>query len=626
MNMILIPRTCVNSLILALALLAAVGLPQTHAASKKHPNVVLILADDLGWSDLSCHGGNTPTPHIDRFINKGVELGNFMVTPLCSPTRAALMTGRYPARLGLAPFVINPKVTVNLPREEVTLGEAFQSAGYATACIGKWHLGETISPNQQGFHYYQGNLSGGVDYFTQDHMGHGEHDWFENGKPYKAKGYTTDIIADKAVQYIKDSGPKPFFLYLPFTAVHTPIQASQKYLRQVPEYITNQPQRTYSAMIIALDQAVFKILKAIEHKTIVEDTIVVFTSDNGATPTGCNLPFRGGKHTVYQGGVHVPAAISWPGHIKGLRLVNSLITIQDLYPTLLKLAGVKRPPGPPLDSHDVSRAILNDEPTTREAYYWTWFFCDAIRTKEWKLLRYWNRLELYDMKNDIGESKNLADKKPETAGRLVKELDKWHKAINCYPSHVPMKFDKPIKPRPSGDVLEIRVKRNAVEEDSFMWLSFFASASIHLSAGDWIEYDMLIPQGAATKGYLIDETLDPKDPRPFWRVDAVDQYGNFQDYAVGFPQAHGQWAHRTIGLGNNAPFKFGHVRVAFNGKEKADYLIYLDNVLFHRGDGSTIELYRNGEPKRKEIWKTDAYPVVNLKSVPLANVEKKLVK
>jgi len=608
----------------AFMLSAGNNIQEIQAAPKKHPNVVVILADDLGFSDISCHGGNTPTPNTDNFINQGVELGNFMVTPLCSPTRAGLMTGRYPARLNIAPFVINPKVKINLAREEVTLAEAFKSAGYKTACIGKWHLGETISPNEQGFDYYQGNLSGGVDYFTQAHMGHGEHDWFENGKPCKPNKYTTDVIADRAVQYIKKSGPKPFFLYLPFTAIHTPIQASEKYLKRVPEYITDDTKRTYSAMIIALDNAVGKIIKALDNKGITNDTIVVFASDNGATPDGVNLPFRGGKHTVYQGGVHVPAAVSWPGHIKGLRLVDKLITIEDLYPTLLKLTGVKRPKGPPLDGYDVSETIIKNAPSPRQAYCWIWFYCDAILMGDWKLIRRWNELELYNLKNDIGETRNLADEKPDTADMLVDKLDAWHKSVNSYPSHVPVRLDKPAEAKPSGDVIEIRVGRTEVPEDELLWMGLIALHDTHTSCGDLLEYDVFIPEGSATTGYFIDQTVNPKDPRPFWRNDAVDQYGNHQDRSADCPQAHGKWARRVIGLGNSAPMKFGHFRVAFHGKQKADYLIYLDNIMYRRGDGTTIEIYRDGKPKRREIWKTDAYPEISLKSVPLDKVKKHL--
>ncbi|UCD28415.1 MAG: sulfatase-like hydrolase/transferase, partial [Planctomycetota bacterium] len=474
--------------------------------------------------------------------------------------------------------------------------------------------------------YYQGNLSGGVDYFTQAHMGHGEHDWFENGKAVKHNRYTTDIIADRAVKYIKDSGPQSFFLYLPFTAVHTPIQATKKYLRRVPSYITDEEKRTYSAMIIALDDAVGKILKAIDDQGITDDTLVVFTSDNGATPTGVNLPFRGGKHTVYQGGVHVPTAIRWPGRIKGMRLINSLIAAEDLYPTLLKLANVTRPPGPPLDGKDVSEVILKNAPTPRHAYYWIWHKCDAMRTEDWKLIRKPNELELYNLRTDIGESKNLASEKPEIAAKLVEKLNAWEESINCHPSHVPFRTKKLIKPDPQDDVIEISATRNVLEEDSFMWLSIAALPGVHLSYGDYLEYDVFIPQGAANTGYVIDETVNPKDPRPFWRVEAVDNYGNYQDYPVGFPQANGQWAHRIIGLGSNAPIKFGHFRIAFRGKEKTDYLIYLDNIIYHRGDGKIVELYRDGEPGRREIWKNENYPAVKIRKVPLAKVKKNLPK
>ena len=352
---------------------------QALRAEEPRPNVVVILADDLGWGDLSCHGGTTPTPSLDRLFQEGVELRTMLVTPLCSPTRASLLTGRHPARTGIGPFVINPDTSAHLKPEETTLAEAFKAAGYATAGFGKWHLGNKPTPHEQGFDLFCGCAGAAVDYFNRHRQRDDRLDWKLNGEPLEEQGYTTDLIRDRAVKYL-ESCRQPFFLYVPFTAVHNPQQAAETYLQRVPKTITDPAQRTYAAMVIALDDGVGGILQALQTRGLAENTIVFFASDNGGTPTGNNKPLRGGKHTLYEGGVRSPSVMRWPARLEDGRQTQAMLTIEDVYPTLLSLASVTRPKGLPLDGRDFSDVLLKNAVSPRDTQYWFFLNCDSIRT------------------------------------------------------------------------------------------------------------------------------------------------------------------------------------------------------------------------------------------------------
>lgn len=318
------------------------GLLLALAAAAAPPNIVLIVSDDQGWNDVSFHGGEIRTPNIDRIAKEGVELDRFYVCPVCTPTRAGMLTGRYPIRFGMQRAVCRPFLEVGLPPEETTIPEMLALAGYsARAAIGKWHVGhafERFHPLNQGFSFFYGHYNGNIDYFT--HEREGQLDWHRNLYASRDKGYTTDLIADEAVRFIQNhSGDGPFFLYVPFNAPHTPLQVPDKW-RDLYASIADEDRRTYAGMIAAMDDGIGRILNALDESQLSANTLVWFTSDNGGARIGDNTPLRAGKGTVYEGGIRVAAAVRWPNGLSGGgRKVTWPISYIDVLPTLQRLAG-----------------------------------------------------------------------------------------------------------------------------------------------------------------------------------------------------------------------------------------------------------------------------------------------
>jgi len=586
----------------------------------KRPNFVFILADDLGWGDISCHGGPTPTPHIDGLMDTGVQLVTFLVTPVCSPTRAALLTGQNPVRVGIAPMTVNMDKGGGLRAEDTTLAKAFGANGYATACVGKWHLGKDPPPNGQGFDLFYGCLGAAVDYLNRTRKRDGTLDWQENEQPLDEKGYTTNLIRDRAVRYINGRHSRPFFLYVPFTAVHNPQQASKPYLDRVPDGITDSGKRTYAAMTIALDDAVGAILQALQEQRLAKNTVVVFASDNGATRMGSNLPFRGGKHTLYEGGVHSPAVVRWPTRLKGGRHVDALLTMEDMYPTLLAMAGVAVPEPDMLDGMDFLPLLLEEASFPRRHHCWIWRDCDAIRTERWKLLRFVDHRELYDLKSDPSEAKNVSTRHPEIVADLDAKLSAWEASVPCFPSHVPVKLPAPARAEPRGDVLEVRAERTAAGERDPLYV-LVTRSDVLTQPGDRLEYDMLIATDSARRGFFVDMTNKAGGAAPFGPAKAVDQYGIWQRPDKGFPQAEGRWAKRVIGQAGRCPATLGAFRVGLVGSCAARYRFYLDNVIVRRANGDIIELYRDGPLKLRSVSKSKAYSDVSVRVMPLTRVD-----
>ena len=342
------------------ALLTAVA-PVPAAEPAKKPNVVFILADDLGRNDCGFMGGTEiKTPQIDKLAAAGAKLDAFYVQPVCSPTRAAFMTGRYPMRHGLQVGVVRPWAQYGLPLDERTLPQALKEAGYATAICGKWHLGHfdlAYLPTQRGFDHQYGHYNGALDYFT--HIRDGGFDWHRDDKVCRDEGYSTQLIAKEAVKFVEETaGKKPFFLYVPFNAVHAPHQVPDKYLAAYPK-LTGE-RKKYAGMLAAMDEAVGQIVAAVEKAGVRGDTLFVFSSDNGGPQPGVvtdNGKFRAGKATLYEGGVRVAACVTWDGKIKAGSTVTEPLHVVDLYPTLVKLTGARpnrnsrstaRTPGPRL--------------------------------------------------------------------------------------------------------------------------------------------------------------------------------------------------------------------------------------------------------------------------------------
>lgn len=424
----------------AAAALGCFALPQPALAAGK-PNILYIVADDLGWKDVGFHGcSDIQTPNLDKLAAGGARLEQFYAQAMCTPTRAALMTGRYPLRYGLQTIVIPSKGTYGLATDERTLPEVLKDAGYRTAMVGKWHLGHADQkywPRQRGFDYHYGAVLGEIDYFT--HSAHDVLDWQRDNKPVREEGYVTQLLGADAVKLIGEhDGTAPLFLYLAFTAPHAPYQAPPEYLERYRS-IADETRRAYAGQIACMDDEIGKVLAALERKKLRENTLIVFHGDNGGTRdasmTGeskvktvpCdNGPLKAGKGTLYEGGTRVPALANWPGHIVAGE-VKSLIHVVDMLPTLAQLAGASTAKCKPLDGRDVWPAIAEGKPSGRtELVYNVEPFRGAVREGDWKLV--WSnllpsKLELYNLAADPNEQTNLAGQQPQKVEALQARIE-----------------------------------------------------------------------------------------------------------------------------------------------------------------------------------------------------------
>jgi len=418
-----------------------------RASVPAHPNVLYIVADDLGWKDVGFHGSDIRTPHIDQLAAAGTRLEQFYVQPLCTPTRACLMTGRYPFRYGLQTLVIPSAGTYGLPTDEWLLPQALKEVGYRTAIIGKWHLGHgdrKYWPRQRGFDYQYGPLIGEIDYFT--HEQHGVLDWYRNNEPVKEEGYSTTLIGDEAVRFIGAHDPAtPLYLYLTFNAPHTPYQAPQDYLDRYAD-IADPSRRAYAGMITAMDDQIGRVLAALEQRKMRENTLIVFHSDNGGTRNAMftgegdssklvipcdNGPYREGKGTLYEGGTRAVSLVSWPGHVRAGSSAEGMIHAVDMLPTLARLCGASTQKCKPLDGMDVWATLSEGKPSPRtEVVYGLEPFRSAIRRGDWKLL--WrtplpSSVELYDLAKDPSEEHDLAAEHPDVVAALQGRIEELAK-------------------------------------------------------------------------------------------------------------------------------------------------------------------------------------------------------
>lgn len=387
------------------------------------PNVLIIVADDLGYADLGCTGAtDIRTPNLDRLAATGVRLDDFRVCPMCSPTRAGLLTGRWPGRFGMMRAVVTPWSPIGLPAEEATLPERLSGRYPRRGIVGKWHLGSArraYHPLAHGFSSFLGCYTGAVDYFTQDRDG--QRDWHIDHQSGGATGYTTDLIADAAERFVGESPVgEPWFLYVPFTAPHSPFQAPADTKRRYA-HLPTEKERTYAAMVDHMDQAVGRILRAVESRADAANTLVWFFSDNGGVAgVGSNAPWRGHKLSVYEGGTRVCAALRWPaGGLRDGKTFAGRIGYIDVMPSVLAAAGVEIPVGG--DGLDVLPAVRGER-VLPERPWFTYLHQDrtasaSVHLGTWKLIvrgeifgdQAPNRSELYDLATDPGERVDRAD-------------------------------------------------------------------------------------------------------------------------------------------------------------------------------------------------------------------------
>lgn len=418
-----------------------------HSDAAVRPNIVFFLIDDLGYADCGFNGGTEiRTPNIDKLAKGGTVLEHHYVQPVCSPTRAALMTGRYATRTGVY-TIVRPHAKWGLPLEERTLATALSEAGYTTAITGKWHLGEfdkAYLPTARGFQHQHGHYFGALDYFT--HIRDGHDDWYHNDKSLKEEGYSTHLVTREAVRLIQaQPKDKPLYLYMPYNAVHGPLQVPDSYLQ--PYAALTGARKQLAGMLACLDEAIGQVVDALEKSGLRENTLIVFSSDNGGPPPGKNTPLRDFKGSLFEGGTRAAAFANWPGKIPSGQRIQEPMHIVDWFPTLVKLAGGNLEQKLPLDGLDVWPMLTEKAPSPHEAILSVQSPQNAaVRMGDWKLItigdgaaelpeesgkgkkakkakgRKYESVMLFNLTKDPGETTNLAKQEPERLAALKAKL------------------------------------------------------------------------------------------------------------------------------------------------------------------------------------------------------------
>ncbi len=431
----------------ALSSLAGWAVREAQSRQAKRPNIVFLFADDLGYGDLGCYGNQAiKTPHLDRMAAEGMRLTDFHVpAPVCCPSRGGFLTGRYPQRNGLftnirndmvnygyrytmLEYATSPEMTQGLDPREVTIGQALKTAGYTTGIVGKWDSGRSYPdlPPQRGFDYFYGFANTGIDYWT--HERYGVPSMFRGNELIEEEGYATNLFRREALRFIDENKDRPFFLYVPFNAPHGPSnlertgpQAPEEYVRLYGEPPGTARER-YLGNISCLDAACGAIIDRLKQHGLDENTLVIFSSDNGTTSIGRNEPFRGWKGQMYEGGIRVPCIARWPGRIPMGATSDEFCGTLELFPTLLQLAGAERPQGVKLDGYDILPVLAGKAQSPRKNQFWELRGSRGARVGEWKWVLETKRGvvppedapgELYNLEDDPGETRDLASEKPD---------------------------------------------------------------------------------------------------------------------------------------------------------------------------------------------------------------------
>lgn len=410
----------------------------------ERPNIVFIMADDLGFSDLGCQGAfDVRTPAIDSLAADGVRLTRcYASAPSCTPTRAAFLTGRYPARSGLEGPIGPAQREVGLPAAESILARSLEAAGYATGLVGKWHLGYAphFGPRVHGFQEFFGFLGGQIDYHA--HRGiDGLPDLWEDGRPARVEGYATDLVADRAVRFLRGHRGGPFFLWVAFNAPHAPYQNPDdpSDLRAPKEWLKGE-RSDYVAMVERMDRGVGRILEEIDALGLRENTIVVFTNDNGGEVLGRNAPLKGGKGDLYEGGIRVPALVRWPGRVPPGARCDQVAVTQDFTATFLALAGVSPRDGRALDGIDLTAYLEGEREPVERTLVWRVPREDrdqrAVLRGRVKYIRIQGALAggsvrefLFDVEADASERRDLSRDRPDDLEDMRRILEGWEREM-----------------------------------------------------------------------------------------------------------------------------------------------------------------------------------------------------
>jgi len=435
-----------------------------RSADKKpptKPNFIIMMADDMGYGDSSAYGGWIETPHMEKLAAAGIRFTDFHASGnVCSPTRAGLMTGRYQQRTGVAHVVTaDPRQRnyhLGLQTSEVTFPKLLKTVGYTSAIFGKWHLGYTkqYNPLHHGFDRFRGYVSGNIDYISHyDRMG--TYDWWDGLKLVKEPGYVTHLITKHSVKFIESNADRPFCLYVAHEAVHSPFQAPGDPPQRGNVPNRGRPKRpvkeTYKLMMKAMDDSLGEIVAAVAKHGLAERTLIVFVSDNGAMRAGSNKPLRGFKGSNWEGGHREPAIAAWHGKITPGSVTDQLAISLDIMPTMLDLAGARPPAGHKLDGISLAPLLLEGKSLGQRKLFWNG---RAMRDGPWKLIidgRGSKGIGLYNLADDIGESKNLAGKDPDRVKQMLAALEAWKRdvatAATAQPAPPP---GVPADPRPGG--------------------------------------------------------------------------------------------------------------------------------------------------------------------------------
>jgi len=418
-------------------------------ARQGKPNIIVIMSDDAGYADIGFSGNtfgkaNFATPNLDKLADSGVKFTQGYVTAsVCSPSRAGMLTGRYQQRFGheynlpVKPEPGDVEKFNGMNVSEKTMADHLKSAGYKTALVGKWHLGlaEQFHPNNRGFDEFYGLLGGGRSYWEQAGNDSEYRKMRRKNTEEKHQGYLTDRLGEEAIAFIKGNKEKPFFLYLSYTAVHAPMEAKPEH-EKLLSHIKDEHRRTLAGMTLALDESVGQVMLTLDKLQLTENTLVVFLNDNGGPSDynySINKPFSGVKGTLYEGGVRVPFTMSWPGHIKAGTQYDDVVSSLDILPTALAAAKAKPIGKNKLDGVDLLPYLNNEvDDKPHQTLFWRRAAFAAVRDGDHKLVRYPDRpAVLYNVTQDISESKNIADENPLLVRKLMKKLFSWENELQA---------------------------------------------------------------------------------------------------------------------------------------------------------------------------------------------------
>ncbi len=405
----------------------------------ERPNIIVIMADDLGIGDTSVYGGWVKTPQLERMAAEGLTFTDFHSnSSVCSPTRAGFMTGRYQQRVGIVDVVARHLDTPGLDPSELTLPRLFKKSGYRTALFGKWHLGmeEKFNPVHYGFDEFRGYLDGYIDYHVH------KNSWLNGLNKDDQPGYSTHLITQNAVNFIEENKARQFFLFVAHEAVHLPFQTpddtpeNRKPIPKSERWSKQRIRPKYKIMLEEMDKGVGEILDAVNRTEIADHTLVFFLSDNGAIGAGSNLPYRGGKFSHYEGGHRVPAIAWWPGRIKANTETDQLTVGMDLLPTFAELAGIQIPADRKLDGVSLSELLLDggDVPRRQVFFGYEPKLGTAMRDGDWKMIVKENRVELYNLSNDVGEKNNLVNDQPARTKAMRAAINRWKNEVAWVPN------------------------------------------------------------------------------------------------------------------------------------------------------------------------------------------------